>query len=695
MNKQRQFILDKLNKFSCLFLLVISWQLNANECRKLFREGALEQALIVCKEMSQTADKSTQEYFWSQFILYDIAHYLGDQEQAYKKLLSLTEYPLDKNAQYELLRRQGEYYRLKKIFTYAKTYYLEALSIAETQKDQGKLAKSYNDMGLIFLKEQKYKESLKYLKQSLSIKKELGSPIMMTTTLTNIGLLSYKTGDYEGALIYYKQVEEIWMQLKKTLNNSKMVSSKLIHLYTYFTAVHEKLHNTEERDLYLELLNNGISELENDEEAFKRYLSEVRTLIESEEYLLAKKVIQNINVEFSRQLDNNALYYYYYGFIEYQFENFDIAKVYATKSLSAMKEHQISDNKQNIFHLLYLIEKALNDPDKSLEWHEKYYAEKINDLQNITNQDFKLLLYEQNIENSRGNLLQEKLKSALLEKKKNRYYLSLIATLGVFSIIFLLFYYQRKIMIKNNRLLNKDIEKHKAISKKLEKPPVNFKYLLRKKSFQYIVLDEVNRIIHSNFIKEEEQRKNLCNAVFSSSMTTFLEKGMLATKLIAVPAQVEQILGFDYSPFFNAQRVISGQYCIIIFCQEGEMLNIDSELNALSQFEFYLNHQDIKDISYTRKLVVDCMNFCLDTWKKRTTTSKIEFADQSKIWKINIDDGRLRTRSLDKYFSIDSIPKNPRISQVIKSCHFMLTLQVLNNDERSKFEFYLNELEQT
>lgn len=688
--------MDKTIHYMCLFLTaVITCQLHANECRKLFREGALDEALIVCKKMSQTADKNTQEYFWSQFILFDIAHYLGDKEQAYKQLLGLTEYPLDKNAQYELLRRQGEYYRLKKRYSYATSYYSEALSIAEAQKDQEKLAKSYNDIGLMFLKEHDYNESLKYFKQSLSIKKELGSLILMTSTLTNIGLLSYKTGDYEGALIYYKQVEEIWMQLKKTLNNSKMVSNQLIHMYTYFFAVHDKLNNTEQRDAYLELLNNGISELENEEEVLNRYLNEVGTLIESGEYYLAKKIIQKINLEVNSQLDNDALFYYQFAFIEYQFENFDVAKIYAKNSLNAMKEHQTSDNKQNIYHLLYLIEKALKNTDKSLEWHEKYNAEKINELQNITSQDFRLLRYEQNIENSRGNLLQEKLKSALLEKKKNRYYLGLIATLGVFSIVMLLFYYQRKIMIKNNRLLNKDIEKHKAISKNLQKPPVNFKYLLRKKSFQYMVLDEANLIILSNFIKQEEQRKTLLEAMFSSDMAKFIEKGMLAKKIEAVPHQVEKILGLEYKPFFNAQRVISGQYCIVFFCKEDEVLNIDSELNALSQFEFYLNHQDIKDISYTRKLVVDCMNFCLDTWKKRTETSKIEFADQSKIWKINVDDGRLRTRSLDKYFSLDSIPKNPRIAQVIKSCHFMLTLQVLNSDERSKFKFYLDELEQT
>jgi hypothetical protein len=87
------------------------------------------------------------------------------------------------------------------------------------------------------------------------------------------------------------------------------------------------------------------------------------------------------------------------------------------------------------------------------------------------------------------------------------------------------------------------------------------------------------------------------------------------------------------------------------------------------------------------------MKYCLKVWKKRTMQNKIEFAYQSKIWKINVDDGRLRTRSLDKYFSINAIPKNPRIHQVIKSCHFMLTLKQLNQDERVKIKFYIEKLQ--
>jgi hypothetical protein len=87
------------------------------------------------------------------------------------------------------------------------------------------------------------------------------------------------------------------------------------------------------------------------------------------------------------------------------------------------------------------------------------------------------------------------------------------------------------------------------------------------------------------------------------------------------------------------------------------------------------------------------MTSYLTIWEKVTLSNRVEFADQSKVWKINIDEGRLRTRSLDKYLSVNSIPKNPRVNQVIKSCHFMLTLEKVKPLDRKKIEFYLQKLQ--
>ena len=86
------------------------------------------------------------------------------------------------------------------------------------------------------------------------------------------------------------------------------------------------------------------------------------------------------------------------------------------------------------------------------------------------------------------------------------------------------------------------------------------------------------------------------------------------------------------------------------------------------------------------------MNLCVNIWIKTTKTNKVEFAEKSKIWKINIDEGRLRTRSLDKYLSLKYLPKNPRLKIIIKTCHFLLSSQEPASSERGAIEAYLNKI---
>ena len=91
-------------------------------------------------------------------------------------------------------------------------------------------------------------------------------------------------------------------------------------------------------------------------------------------------------------------------------------------------------------------------------------------------------------------------------------------------------------------------------------------------------------------------------------------------------------------------------------------------------------------------LLVTAMHDCLAIWEKSTNTNKVELADQSKIWKISIDEGRLRTRSLDKYLSLKKLPENPRWRNVVKTCHFILSECTLDQNDRDLLTQRLNNI---
>jgi len=82
---------------------------------------------------------------------------------------------------------------------------------------------------------------------------------------------------------------------------------------------------------------------------------------------------------------------------------------------------------------------------------------------------------------------------------------------------------------------------------------------------------------------------------------------------------------------------------------------------------------DGDDEQQYREALVKLMQDCHYYWQKVTGESIIELAEKSRIWSVSIDNGRLRTRSMNRYLSIDKLPSNPRWRQVARTAYFVLS----------------------
>lgn len=69
----------------------------------------------------------------------------------------------------------------------------------------------------------------------------------------------------------------------------------------------------------------------------------------------------------------------------------------------------------------------------------------------------------------------------------------------------------------------------------------------------------------------------------------------------------------------------------------------------------------------TRQLMVEVMSLALSIWEQSSGKTRIELAEESKAWKVNIDDGRLRVRTLERYLNIKTLPKKPRWRNIIST----------------------------
>ncbi|TXI50374.1 MAG: tetratricopeptide repeat protein [Lysobacter sp.] len=73
-----------------------------------------------------------------------------------------------------------------------------------------------------------------------------------------------------------------------------------------------------------------------------------------------------------------------------------------------------------------------------------------------------------------------------------------------------------------------------------------------------------------------------------------------------------------------------------------------------------------------RRNLVELMLCVIEHWERGTGTNRIELAERSRIWRIGIDDGRLRARTMERYLALAKLPDNPRWRDVLRTAYYVL-----------------------
>jgi two-component system, sensor histidine kinase ChiS len=87
-----------------------------------------------------------------------------------------------------------------------------------------------------------------------------------------------------------------------------------------------------------------------------------------------------------------------------------------------------------------------------------------------------------------------------------------------------------------------------------------------------------------------------------------------------------------------------------------------------------------------RRTLVELMLAVVDSWERSTGTSRLELAEKSRIWRVNIDDGRLRARAMERYLTVSKLPHNPRWRDVLRSAYFVLGQCDMSAETRSSLQ---------
>lgn len=104
-------------------------------------------------------------------------------------------------------------------------------------------------------------------------------------------------------------------------------------------------------------------------------------------------------------------------------------------------------------------------------------------------------------------------------------------------------------------------------------------------------------------------------------------------------------------------------------------LNTDEVVN-LPEVSTYLPETDPKE------LVVQALRMTLITWERYTHKTKADLAEESHCWRVYIDGATAKTRTLDKYLSVKTLPAKPRWRAVIKTANYVLDHCELSEEDQ-------------
>lgn len=94
-----------------------------------------------------------------------------------------------------------------------------------------------------------------------------------------------------------------------------------------------------------------------------------------------------------------------------------------------------------------------------------------------------------------------------------------------------------------------------------------------------------------------------------------------------------------------------------------------------------------------RRALVELMLATVAAWERSTGKTRVDLAEQSRIWRITIDEGRLRVRALERYLSLAKLPRRPRWREVLRTVYYVLTECPLETAEREALKDRLEQVQ--
>ncbi|MCC7249052.1 MAG: tetratricopeptide repeat protein [Lysobacter sp.] len=600
----------------------------------------------------------------------------------------------DAHARYEWIRRRGVLSYRKEDLKAAHTHFDCALKVAESLQDRPAIAKQLRNKGSVLRRLGKYKSALAALEASLKIMREDGDAAT-GAVLNNIGDVYREIEEPTSAEQYYRDAMDAYRRQGDVVETNHVLDSLSL------LALERGDTKTATRQLNTAL------------EAYRRadnweYQLRVYTL-------LIRAALMDGDVERARRYGANG-----FAIAETHklpiHDEFRLYSARADRISGRVQSAEVSllealqgkpENDENHAELLIELAKTLEQSGRYSDALARMREVREFDLRNVRNKNNseldRLLIRFETAERDRtiAQLRQSKLILWLIVA-------SVLAALFGVSILFLRRQQRTRIAEAASRARYEEmLLRYRREADALSSDRDLLQALLDSRSEALCLLDADGRVLAVN-----RAARPLLGSECGPSIGAPLSESLSTEDAAALAAALErmedastQTLTFAAGDGRGALRVELSQWeqgdglVVMSLDTKGSDDAIATDIEEASALSHAPSPQetvvaptsvsstdDVDTRAAFRRLLVELMLALIEAWERTTGTNRIEMAERSRIWSINIDDGRLRARAMERYLNLSKLPQNPRWRDVLRTAYYVMGQCPLDPQEREELQ---------
>lgn len=609
-----------------------------------------------------------------------------------------------------ILRNKGKNHYFLSQHSTSSYFFQQALDIAKTQNDLFAMAKSYNDLGIVYKAQSKYVESLAAYKESLKIKEALKVSSEIGATLNNIGNLYLLLKDYDAAHKSHNRSLQQYLKLSPIQNADY---KKIVHIKNQIGISKEKLFGIDSGIEQLEkTILESVNLINKESILFETYCNLAEYYLIKQQVSKAEALMQQPKITNNTTIKQKLLRILVISKIFLQKKQYKLSEDNALNGLGLAKNANMKEQVITFTGLIIKIKASEGQYKAAYQYQHDYlqhFEEFTSDRYNIEIKKLQNEI-ELHFQEKKLSLLKKNNKIQELKIKKQKFQvLSYVLTI-IFLIVFIIWQIRKKRLEKKQLLAKIKYHRRKLEDLKVPKEKLNETFQLIQEPLVSIDQTGLIKYANKNFIdtfnlSESDVNENNIGKVIPELSNIISE---LVYDKDDFPIQQQLVFSTSKTNkvkvFVNTLHSIEN--IIVLSFINSEQNNIEDSItkkhieniNNIQTIILKLNHlKKEKDYLQTYQLVqqldktlkktksketlsenyrislINLMMKNLEVWRETTLKNRVELAQQSGIWKISIDDGRLRTRAMDRYLNIKTLPKSPRWRSVVKTSHYILS----------------------